>query len=71
MRPMMTFVRIIYSVVFVRQNGENSNWKKNASFFRNGHARSSLYIARYKQKRRRERERERVKEEGELVEYSI
>ena len=57
MRPMMTFVRIIYSVVFVRQNGENSNWKKNASFFRNGHARSSLYIARYK-KKEEERERE-------------
>ena len=57
MRPMMTFVRIIYSVVFVRQNGENSNWKKNASFFRNGHARSSLYRD-IKKKEERERERD-------------
>jgi hypothetical protein len=39
---------------------ENSNWKKNASFFYgNGHARSSLYRDIQKKE---ERERERVKE---------
>ena len=42
----------------MRQNGENSK-KKNASFFGNGHARSSLIISRYKKKKKRERESKR------------
>ena len=67
MRPMMTFVRIlIYSVVFVRQNGENSK-KKNASFFSKW---TCEIIIIYRDIKKKKRERERVKE-GELVEYSI
>ena len=69
MRPMMTFVRIIYSVVFVRQNGENSNWKKTPPFFEMD-MRDHHYISR-DIKKKKKRERERVKGEGELVEYSI
>ena len=68
MRPMMTFLRINLERRFCASKWRKFQEKKRL-LFQEMDMRDHHYISRYKKKE--ERERERVKEEGELVEYSI